>query len=327
MPSRPTASSIPIPATSRALDGLGFGSRPARSSACSDRTAPGSRRGEDLVTLSRPDAGTARVAGPTRSRSPCESATDRVRRAEARVDGDGPASRISRSRPTSTASPAPAAAPGRGAAGALRPRRPADRRVKTYSGGMVRKLDVAIGLLHRPAGSVPRRTHHGLDPEARAEMWAEIQARPRGGMTILLTTHYLEEADRLAEQLAIVDRGRIVAGGTPEELKSELQGDTIQVELADRDVPAALAAVENMPGSREVTLDGRTLRALPTAGPQCRSRSPRSMPRACGSRRPRSRPGARRRLPEARGPRVQPRGAGCMTPPRHTRQVTLRTCA
>ena len=80
-------------------------------------------------------------------------------------------------------------------------------------------------------------------------------------MTILLTTHYLEEADRLASQLAIVDRGRIVAGGTPDALKSELQGDTIQVELADGDGAAARVALERVPRRRDVTLDGRTLRA------------------------------------------------------------------
>ncbi len=72
----------------------------------------------------------------------------------------------------------------------------------------------------------------GLDPEARADMWQEISHLAADeGLTILLTTHYLEEADRLAERLAIVDRGRIVASGAPEELKGELRGDAIQVEL------------------------------------------------------------------------------------------------
>ena len=138
----------------------------------------------------------------------------------------------------------------------------ADRRVKTYSGGMQRRLDVAMGLIHRPQVLFLDEPTTGLDPEARAQMWAEIERLSREeGMTILLTTHYLEEADRLASQLAIVDRGRIVAGGTPDALKSELQGDTIQVELADGDGPAARGALENMPGAREVTLDGRTLRA------------------------------------------------------------------
>jgi len=93
-------------------------------------------------------------------------------------------------------------------------------------------------------------------------MWREIERLAHEvGMTILLTTHYLEEADRLASQLAIVDRGKIVARGTPDELKSELQGDTIQIELADGDGPAARAAVQRASDAREVILDGGTLRA------------------------------------------------------------------
>jgi ABC-2 type transport system ATP-binding protein len=137
-----------------------------------------------------------------------------------------------------------------------------DRQVKTYSGGMQRRLDVAMGLLHRPQVLFLDEPTTGLDPEARAQMWAEIERLAREeGMTILLTTHYLEEADRLASQLAIVDRGRIVARGTPDALKSELRGDTIQVELADDDGAAALAALERLAEARDVALDGRTLRA------------------------------------------------------------------
>ena len=138
----------------------------------------------------------------------------------------------------------------------------ADRLVKTYSGGMQRRLDVAMGLIHRPQVLFLDEPTTGLDPEARAQMWAEIERLARDeGMTILLTTHYLEEADRLASQLAIVDRGRIVARGTPDALKSELHGDTIQVELANGDGPAAAAALEGVPEAREVALDGSTLRA------------------------------------------------------------------
>jgi ABC-2 type transport system ATP-binding protein len=101
----------------------------------------------------------------------------------------------------------------------------------------------------------------GLDPEARAVMWAEIERLAREErMTILLTTHYLEEADRLASRLAIVDRGRIVARGTPDELKSELQGDTIHVELVEPD-GLAQEALARVDGLGEIALDGRTLRA------------------------------------------------------------------
>ena len=110
----------------------------------------------------------------------------------------------------------------------------ADRLVRTYSGGMKRKLDVALGLMHRPQVLFLDEPTSGLDPEARAELWAEM-ARLAGdeGLTILLTTHYLEEADHLAQRLAIVDKGRVVVEGTPEELKAELQGDTIVLQLGE----------------------------------------------------------------------------------------------
>jgi ABC-2 type transport system ATP-binding protein len=138
---------------------------------------------------------------------------------------------------------------------------PGQRQVKTYSGGMQRRLDVALGLLHRPQVLFLDEPTTGLDPEARAMMWGEIERLAREeGMTILLTTHYLEEADKLASRLAIVDRGRIVARGTPDELKSELEGDTIHVELAQED-GAARAALETVSGLAEVLLDGRFLRA------------------------------------------------------------------
>ena len=109
----------------------------------------------------------------------------------------------------------------------------ADRIVRTWSGGMQRKLDVASGLVHRPQVLFLDEPTTGLDPEARADVWAEVQRLAGEGLTILLTTHYLEEADRLAGQVAIIDRGRIVARGTPDELKSELRGDAIVVELRE----------------------------------------------------------------------------------------------
>jgi ABC-2 type transport system ATP-binding protein len=138
----------------------------------------------------------------------------------------------------------------------------ADRPAKTYSGGMQRRLDIAMGLLHEPRVLFLDEPTTGLDPEARADMWLEIE-RLAGeeGMTILLTTHYLDEADRLASRLAIVDRGSIVAQGAPEHLKSDLQGDTIQVELADREDVAGPHALAHVTEVREVKLDGRMLRA------------------------------------------------------------------
>jgi len=128
----------------------------------------------------------------------------------------------------------------------------AARRVtRTYSGGMQRKLDVALGLVHRPEVLFLDEPTTGLDPEARADMWSEIE-RLTGeeGLTILLTTHYLEEADRLARRLAIVDQGKIVAQGSPDELKSELHGDAVHIELdapeANGRVAAALAPLSEV---------------------------------------------------------------------------------
>jgi ABC-2 type transport system ATP-binding protein len=136
-----------------------------------------------------------------------------------------------------------------------------DRLAKTYSGGMQRRLDVALGLVHRPQVLFLDEPTTGLDPEARADMWRAIQHLTRSEqVTILLTTHYLEEADSLASQLAIIDRGRVVAEGSPEELKSELRGDTVQIELAEDGRADVAGSVALVPGTGELSLDGRVLR-------------------------------------------------------------------
>ncbi|HUK45141.1 MAG TPA: ATP-binding cassette domain-containing protein [Gaiellaceae bacterium] len=138
----------------------------------------------------------------------------------------------------------------------------ADRPAKGYSGGMQRRLDIAMGLLHRPAALFLDEPTTGLDPEARVDMWHEIERlASEEKMTILLTTHYLEEADELAAKVAIVDRGRIVASGTPEELKSELEGDTIHFELAQAADVAVRETLARVSGLTEVTSDGRMVRA------------------------------------------------------------------
>ncbi|HKC28463.1 MAG TPA: DUF4162 domain-containing protein, partial [Jatrophihabitans sp.] len=106
----------------------------------------------------------------------------------------------------------------------------------------------------------------GLDPEARAQMWAEIARLTADEQTtVLLTTHYLEEADHLADRVAIVDGGRVVVEGTPEDLKSELRGDTVQLELASP-AAAAVAALHHVPGLREISADGTRLRARADSG-------------------------------------------------------------
>jgi len=139
----------------------------------------------------------------------------------------------------------------------------ADRVVRGYSGGMQRRLDVAVGLVHRPEVLFLDEPTTGLDPEARVGLWDEIERLiAEEGLTILLTTHYLEEADRLARRLAIIDRGVVVAAGTPEKLKGEFAGDTLQIELAtapsDGEVRRGL---ERVAGLREIVLDGTAVRA------------------------------------------------------------------
>jgi ABC-2 type transport system ATP-binding protein len=138
-----------------------------------------------------------------------------------------------------------------------------DRTVRTFSGGMKRRLDVALALVHNPQILFLDEPTTGLDPEIRAEMWEEISRLTAGGMTVLLTTHYLEEADRLASNLAIVDRGKVVAEGSPDELKRELQGDAIHVELGEGvDEATARAALNGgIAGVGEIQITGREMHA------------------------------------------------------------------
>jgi ABC-2 type transport system ATP-binding protein len=255
----------------RALRGLGFTVEPGAVFGLLGPNGAGkSTTVKILTTLSRPDSGSARVAGIDVVRRP-----DRVRRAigcvaqrsgvdleatghenlalQGRLYGIG--GRALKSR-----------------VGGLLERfglgEAADRITKTYSGGMRRKLDVALGLVHRPEVLFLDEPTTGLDPEARADMWNEItRLSSEEGITVLLTTHYLEEADRLARRLAIVDSGRVVAAGTPDELKAELRGDAIHVELGAPE-PHALVrdALDRLQGVHEVVLDGRLVRARVDSG-------------------------------------------------------------
>jgi ABC-2 type transport system ATP-binding protein len=138
----------------------------------------------------------------------------------------------------------------------------ADRIARGYSGGMQRRLDIAMALVHDPAVLFLDEPTTGLDPEVRAEMWAEIAGLARArGKTVLLTTHYLEEADQLADRVAIVDRGKVVAEGTPEALKRELRGDAILVDLDGEYNGAVSGALAGLGAVRDVAVEGRVLRA------------------------------------------------------------------
>ena len=130
----------------------------------------------------------------------------------------------------------------------------ADRSIVTYSGGMKRRLDVGLGIVHQPAVLFLDEPTTGLDPQARARMWDEIRRLRELGTTIFLTTHYLEEADALADRLAIIDHGKIVAEGTSDQLKQKVAGDVITIGV-NGSGPAVLALVEGMPFVREATHD------------------------------------------------------------------------
>jgi ABC-2 type transport system ATP-binding protein len=143
----------------------------------------------------------------------------------------------------------------------------ADRVVRGYSGGMKRRLDVGLGLVHRPQVLFLDEPTTGLDPEARASMWGELERLAEGeSLTILLTTHYMEEADELANRLAIVSRGRVVVEGTPEQLKQSLRGEAVEVELADGRAAEAEAVVVALEGVLEASIDGRKLRSRVASG-------------------------------------------------------------
>lgn len=107
----------------------------------------------------------------------------------------------------------------------------ADRRCKTYSGGQGRRVDVALGVIHDPGLLFLDEPTAGLDPQSRAHMWTEIRRLRDNGMTVFLTTHYLDEADALCDRIAIIDDGRIVAEGSPAELKRDFSGDVVSIGL------------------------------------------------------------------------------------------------
>ena len=135
----------------------------------------------------------------------------------------------------------------------------ADRAIATYSGGMKRRLDVGLGIVHRPAVLFLDEPTTGLDPQARARMWDEIRGLREAGTTVFLTTHYLEEADALADRLAIIDHGRIVAEGTADELKRQVAGDVITIGV-DGAVEHVLQAVRDQPFVREASQEDDLVR-------------------------------------------------------------------
>jgi ABC-2 type transport system ATP-binding protein len=256
----------------QALDGLSFSVREGEVFGLLGPNGAGkSTTVRVLTTLTRPDEGRASVAGEDVVANP-----GRVRRAIGYVAQDSGVDWEATGRENLMLQ-------GRihGMAGAsLRSRvgellglvgleEAADRQARGYSGGMKRRLDVAIGLVHRPRVLFLDEPTTGLDPEARAAMWVEVERlAAQESLTILLTTHYLEEADRLAQRVAIVSRGRIVVEGRPDELKAGLQGESVSLELRESD--GRLGEAAELVGSiaGDVHAEGETLRVRVPNGAQ-----------------------------------------------------------
>jgi ABC-2 type transport system ATP-binding protein len=143
----------------------------------------------------------------------------------------------------------------------------ADRTVKTYSGGMRRRLDLGSALIGRPRLLFLDEPTTGLDPRSRLGMWEVIRGLVREGTTLLLTTQYLEEADELADTIAVVDHGRIIARGTADELKSQVGGERIEVVVHSRDVvPRAIELLTRLAGEAPVVDEHTRKLTVPAHG-------------------------------------------------------------
>jgi ABC-2 type transport system ATP-binding protein len=137
----------------------------------------------------------------------------------------------------------------------------ADRMVRGYSGGMRRRLDLGASLVGGPRLLLLDEPTTGLDPRSRIELWHAIRALVRGGTDVLLTTQYLDEADQLADHIVVVDHGRAVAGGSPEELKGMAGRDVIEIRVRRSEDLAAVESVLRGVGDDDVRVDGAARRA------------------------------------------------------------------
>jgi ABC-2 type transport system ATP-binding protein len=145
--------------------------------------------------------------------------------------------------------------------------RAADRKVQTYSGGMKRRLDLALALVHRPRILFLDEPTTGLDPQSRSALWAEVgRLAKEEGVTVFLTTQYLEEADVLADRVGIIDHGKIVAEGTPTALKAEIGRSTVEAAPADPQQAAELSTVLGRFGEETQASPGRVAVRLDGAG-------------------------------------------------------------
>ncbi len=146
----------------------------------------------------------------------------------------------------------------------------ADRPAKTYSGGQKRRLDIALGMAHQPPLLFLDEPTTGLDPQSRAHLWEEVRKLRNEGTTVFLTTHYLEEADALCDRLCIIDGGKIVAEGTPDNLKRQVSGDvvTIGLEAHNGALNKAEGLLQSQDYVREIQVDNDHLRLYVERGEQ-----------------------------------------------------------
>ena len=141
----------------------------------------------------------------------------------------------------------------------------ARRPIKTYSGGMRRRLDLAASLIVQPKVLFLDEPTTGLDPRGRQEMWGVIQELVKGGVTLLLTTQYLEEADQLADEIAVIDHGKVIARGTSDALKSQVGGERLEITVENADIAKTQEIVARISGTAMHT-DVRTISAPVTTG-------------------------------------------------------------
>jgi ABC-2 type transport system ATP-binding protein len=141
----------------------------------------------------------------------------------------------------------------------------AKRPIKTYSGGMRRRLDLAASLIVKPKVLFLDEPTTGLDPRGRQEMWRVIEELVKGGVTLLLTTQYLEEADQLADEIAVIDHGKVIARGTSDALKKQVGGERLEIVVEAHNIAKAIEVVANISGNKATLDEGLRMISAPVS--------------------------------------------------------------
>jgi ABC-2 type transport system ATP-binding protein len=141
----------------------------------------------------------------------------------------------------------------------------AKRPIKTYSGGMRRRLDLAASLIVKPKVLFLDEPTTGLDPRGRQEMWSVIEELVKGGVTLLLTTQYLEEADQLADEIAVIDHGKVIARGTSDVLKKQVGGERLEIVVESHNITKTMEIVANISGNKATLDEGLRMISAPVS--------------------------------------------------------------